>query len=170
MSDLALRDDVNIRAGGYFIARTVGTCECCRASTRLLALVLPVEHETLAMDADAEREEVAQDTWEDASCNAMLFYVEYLPTAVQTRLNEFSPCYRFACSAATQGSYWANHCEQCGSLLDDHDLFCEPDGAFLPTSRASAAAIQLTWIDEEIEAAAAGYAYDPAFFESMGTT
>jgi hypothetical protein len=170
MSDLTLRDDINIRSDGYFIARTVGTCGCCRAPTRLLAVALPVEHETLAMDADAERDEGARDTWEGARCTAILFYVEYLPAAVQSRLNECSPGYRLAHSAATQGWYWANHCERCDTLLDDHDLFCEPDGAFLPTSPASAAAIQLTWIDEPIEAAAGGYACDPEFFASMGTT
>ncbi len=51
-------------------------------------------------------------------------------------------------------------------MLDDHDLFCEPEGAFLPTSHARAAAIQLLRIDEPLEAAAAGYACDPQFFES----
>ncbi len=51
-------------------------------------------------------------------------------------------------------------------MLDDHDLFCEPEGAFLPTSQAQAAAIQLVRIDEPLEAAAAGYACDPQFFES----
>ncbi|MGO9512388.1 MAG: hypothetical protein ACLP2F_01940 [Steroidobacteraceae bacterium] len=168
MSDDSLRSDVNFRSEGFFIARAMGTCRCCRASTRMLALALPPEHETLALDPEAECEESAQDTWQVASCNAFLFYIEYLPDAVRRRLTQLSPFYRFARSAATQGSYWANHCERCGSLLDDQDLFCEPEGAFLPTNDASAADIQLLWIDEPIEAAAAGYACDPEFFASMG--
>jgi len=168
MPDVTLRSDINVRSDGYFIAHAIGTCGCCHASTRLLALAVPPEHEALAMDTDAESEEAAQDTWEVASCNAFLFYIGYLPDAVRRRLSEFSPSYRVARSAAAQGSYWANHCERCGSLFDDHDLFCEPEGAFLPTNDASAAAIRLQWINEPIEAAAAGYACDPEFFASMG--
>jgi hypothetical protein len=158
---------INIRSGRYFIARTVATCWCCRASTRLIALALPPEHETLAMDAGAETEELAQDSWEEASCSAFLFYIEYLPHDVQKRLGKVSSSYRFAFSKAASGSYWANHCERCGTLLDDHDLFCEPGGAFLPTNHSSAAAIELLRIDDPIEAAAAGYVFEPPFFASM---
>ena len=70
-------------------------------------------------------------------------------------------------SPAAQGSYWANHCEHCGSLQEDHDLFCEPEGAFLPVDAAWASAIELTRIDEPFAAAAAGYAYEPEYLEHM---
>jgi hypothetical protein len=170
MSETPFDSEINVRSDGYLIARAMGTCWYCGASTRLLALALPPGHETLAMDADPEGEQLAQDVWDAALCNAFLFYVAYLPDAVQRRLQEFSPLYRFARSAATLGSYWANHCERCGSLLDDHNLFCEPEGAFLPTSHTRAAAIRLVRIDEPLEAAAAGYACDPQFFESMRGT
>jgi hypothetical protein len=65
-----------------------------------------------------------------------------------------------------QGSYWANHCERCGALQEDHELFCEPEGAFLPTSPAAAATIELLSVHECLEAGAAGYAIDPAFIAS----
>ena len=158
---------VNIRAGRYFIAKAVGTCGYCRASTRLIALALPSEHETLWMDSEAECEAAAQDIWERASGNAFVFFVGYLPDAVQRRLGKISKLYRVAHSAKAAGSYWANHCEQCGSLLDDQDLFCEPGGAFLPVSPESAAEVTLVRVEEGIEAAAAGYAYHPQFFDSM---
>jgi len=64
-------------------------------------------------------------------------------------------------------SYWANHCEQCGNLLGDHDLHCEPEGAFMPTSEAAAKAIQLLRFDAPFAAAAVGYACEPQFFSSM---
>ncbi len=169
-----MSSEINVRSDRFWIARTMGTCWYCGAGTRLLALALPSGHETLAMeaeaDADAGGEKRAPEVWDVAPCNAFLFYVAYLPDAVQRRLQEFSPLYRFARSAETLGSYWANHCESCGSLLDDHELFCEPEGAFLPTSRARAAAIQLVRIDEPLDAAAAGYACDPEFFESARGT
>jgi len=170
MSEAPLHNEINVRSGSYLIALTVGTCWYCGAATSLLALALPPGHETLAMDAGSEGEGLAQEVWDAALCSALLFYVGYLPDAVQRRLQELAPLYRIARSAATQGSYWANHCERCGSLLDDHNLFCEPEGAFLPTSHARAAAIQLLGIDEPLEAAAAGYACDPEFFESVRGT
>jgi hypothetical protein len=154
--------DINIRSSGYFIACATGTCWCCEAPTPVIGLGMPPAHETLSMDA--ERGESEPDSWESAACNALMFYIEYLPDAVRRRLANFSPFYRPGHDPGSQESYWANHCEKCGSLLDDQDLFCEPDGPFLPTSEASAAGIHLFWIDEPIEAAAAGYALDPQFF------
>jgi hypothetical protein len=154
--------DINIRSSGYFIACATGTCWRCDAATPVIGLGLPPTHKTLSMDA--ERGESEPDSWEAAACNALVFYIGYLPDAVQRRLANFSPFYRPGHDAGSQESYWANHCEKCGSLLDDQDLFCEPDGPFLPTSEVSAAGIHLFWIDEAIEAAAAGYAVDPQFF------
>ena len=93
--------------------------------------------------------------------------MKYLPEAVRRRLQAVSKGYRFAFSRRTQGSYWANHCAACGALIEDHDLFCEPDGAFLPTMAARAAAVTLEHIDEALQAGAMGYAYDPQFLGSM---
>ncbi len=162
MSNTSAPSDINIRSSGYFIACATGTCWCCDAPTPVIGLGLPPAHEALSMDA--EHGEWAQDSWEGAARNALVFYIEYLPEAVQWQLTNFSPSYRLGGGAGLQESYWANHCEKCGSLLDDQDLFCEPDGPFLPTSEASASRIHLFWIDEPIEAAAAGYALDPEFF------
>jgi hypothetical protein len=166
-SDLTVASDINVRSRSYWIARTVGACWHCRRGTCLIALALPPCHETLSQDGDVEQDGFAGEIWEEAGCNAILFYVEYLPAQVQNRLKRCSGSYRLAYSDKLLGSYWANHCEKCGSLLDDHELFCEPEGAFLPVSPASAAAIELIRIDEEIEAAAAGYSCDPEFFKSM---
>ncbi len=97
----------------------------------------------------------------------MLFYVECLPDDVQDRLTRVSPFYRLGRSEATLNSYWANHCEHCGTLLGDHELHCEPDGAFMPSNEAAAANIQLQQIPEPFEAVAAGYAFEPEFFGFM---
>jgi hypothetical protein len=93
--------------------------------------------------------------------------VEYLPDGVLDQLKQISPSFRLAYSAATLNSYWANHCEHCGTLLDDHELHCEPEGAFMPASESAAAAIQLSSVEAPFEAAAAGYALAPEFFRFM---
>jgi hypothetical protein len=169
MPEMPSLADANVRSHTYFVARTNARCRHCGVATRLLALAMPHGHETLDGDAqpDADRAGPASDTWQRAAVNAMLFYVECLPGDVQDRLNRISPFFHLAHSPATQNSYWANHCEHCGSLLDDHELHCEPEGAFMPSSAAAAANIQLQQIREPFEAVAAGYAFEPAFFGFM---
>jgi hypothetical protein len=182
MSDPIARTDngdgtaINIRANRYFLAHTVGRCRHCNASMPLVALVLPPGHETLEWDDDAQDgglpdgysgDETPLDTWNSAAHSAFLFYVDYLPEAVGRRLKVLTQSYRFGYSEAVAGFHWANHCERCGSLQDDHELFCEPDGAFLPTTEGGARAIHLLAVEEAVEIAAAGYAYDPVFFDAM---
>jgi hypothetical protein len=157
---------VNVRSKDYFIALTAGLCTYCGVSTPLLALALPPLHETLSAAEDHEDEEFSQG-WDRVPWSAFLFYVEYLPDGVQQRVQASSRRYRPAVSKAAQRSYWANHCEHCGSLQDDHDLFCEPKGAFFPVDAASARAIELTCIDEPFAAAASGYACQPEYFEHL---
>ena len=170
MSELPPLADANVRSGSYYIVRTHVRCWHCGLSTGLLALAVPHDHETLDGDTQAEAgggDAAASDPWQRAPVNAMLFYVERLRDDVRDRLNRISPFFRPAQSAATLNSYWANHCEHCGTLLGDHELHCEPDGAFMPSSEAAAANIQLQQIQEPFEAVAAGYAFEPEFFGFM---
>ncbi len=104
--------------------------------------------------------------WELSVSPAFLFYIERLPGAVERRLQRLCAGYRWAYCPAVLGSYFANHCQHCDSQLADHDLFCEPEGAFLPTGPAAAAAIERVLIEEPVEAAAAGYSACD-FFEFM---
>jgi hypothetical protein len=159
-------DSVNVRSKDYLIARTAGPCAHCGVRTPLVALVLPPSHETLSLAKDDE-DGPLPDSWDQVPWSAFLFYVGYLPDGVQRSVQAFSKTYRPAVSLAAQGSYWANHCEHCGLLQEDHDLFCEPEGAFLPVDAASASAIELTGIDEPFAAAAAGYACEPEYLEHM---
>jgi hypothetical protein len=159
-------DRVNVRSKDYLIARAAGPCAYCGARTRLVALVLPRAHEVLSLAEDDE-DGLLLDSWDQVPWSAFLFYVGYLPDDVQQRMQAASKTYRPAASPAAQASYWANHCEHCGSLQEDHDLFCEPEGAFLPVDAASASAIELTRIDEPFAAAAAGYAREPEYLEHM---
>jgi hypothetical protein len=105
--------------------------------------------------------------WQPAGANAFLCYVVHLPDSVQDRLRDLSPSFRFAYGEATLNSYWANHCDHCGRLLGDHELHCEPEGAFVPLSETAAARIELLGIEEPFQAAADGYAFEPEFFSLM---
>jgi hypothetical protein len=165
MSEAISIQDVNVRSSRYFIARRVTACDHCREPTRVFALVVPPGHEALDLDTDAKDEATAVDTWRIASHGAFLFYIEYLPEAAQSRLKGCSKTFRYGHSDAAMGFYWANHCERCGCLLDDHELFCEPQGAFSPSSATDAGAIHLVPMNEAIEVQAAGYAYEPQFFD-----
>ena len=147
--------DANVRSQTYFVARATAQCWHCGSPVSLLALAMPPTHETL------------DEQWQSADANAFLFYVEELPEGVQQQLQELSRNFRFELSAVTQSRYWANHCGHCGTLLGDHELHCEPEGAFAPSSEAAAATIELLHIDAPLQAAASGYALEPAFFRFM---
>src|SRR5579859_2550820 len=157
-------DTVNVRSRGYCIAHTLGSCPNCGGKTRVVALALPAGHETLSL-ADTEPEGPDLECWDTAASGAFLFYIGYLPDEVRHRVQAVVRAYRWTLSADTHGSYWANHCEHCDALLEDHELFCEPEGAFMPASAAGAAAIALTRVDEPFAANAAGYAHEPQFLE-----
>jgi hypothetical protein len=171
--------DANVRSQTYYVALTSLRCPHCGYSTRLLALAMPRDHETLHADAhddsgadgDAEElcDESARDVWQRADANALLFYVESLPGIVQKRLQQWSRFFHLAYDPGARNSYWANHCEHCGNLLGDHELHCEPEGAFMPSSEAAAQNIQLLRYQEPFAAAAVGYACEPEFFACMRT-
>jgi hypothetical protein len=170
VTGIRLLPDSTVRSKCYFVARTSARCWHCGQSTRLLALALPPSHETLNSDARIDAEErvvVAADVWQRANANAFVFYVGHLLDGVQNRLQQLSPHFRLAPSAAASGGYWANHCEHCDALLDDHDLHCEFDSAFMPSNEDAAAKIDLLRVREPFEAAAAGYAIEPEFFRFM---
>lgn len=152
---------INFRAASFTIATTRVQCPHCGGVTRVLALVVPHEHEVL--DADTPEDEA---TWRPVGARAFLFYVSHLSDPVLRRVRALCPTYREAHSEATWSSYWANHCEHCDSLLPDHELHCEP-GVFMPIDESEAANIELLKIDEPFSAEATGYAPEPEYFGFM---
>ena len=149
--------NANVRSPTYYVARTSKPCPHCGRPNRLLALALPPNHETLDSEATED------GAWQAVHAHALLFYVTELPDAVQRHLYQLAPLFRIA---AASGGHWANHCEHCGSAIDDHDLHCEP-GVFMPRDEAEAANVQLLPIGEPFGAVAAGYALEPEFFRFM---
>jgi len=155
---------INVRADAYFVARTVDRCGKCGALTPLAALGVRAGHETLDEEASADEDaSTGAETWSVASHDALIFYVTALAAVVQRRLAAIVPSYRLASGAYLNETRWANHCEHCDGEFDDHDVFCEPGGAFLPMLPAQAYAIDIIDFAEPFAANAAGYSYEPPF-------
>jgi hypothetical protein len=165
--DFSGASNVNLRSARYLIASTLGRCGACRESTTLATLVLPAGHEARELEEATPDDAASCDAWSVAAGCAFLFHVEYLPPDPQRHLQALAPSYRLGSLSNAAEPTWANHCERCGALQDDHELFCEPEGAFVPTTAAAAQRIYLLPIDEIIEATAGGYAFQPQFYEFM---
>jgi hypothetical protein len=160
-----MQNIINNRSASYLIACGLQQCACCQRLTPVVGLFVPAGHETLEIDADAASEVLAPEVWEAAAAGAVLFDVEYLPSAIQNRLRQLSPHYRAAVSDTTGASNWMNHCSYCGAQQGDFDLYCEPEGAFVPISPDAAAKIRLVKVREPFEAQASGYGCEPEFLE-----
>ncbi len=176
MSDAPSPTEGNVRSSTFYLVRATAECRHCRRPTPVLAFAMPPNHETLESDEWGEAGPLqgsASSGWERAGCNAVVFYIEDLPSDVQRLLRELSASgrlpgvLRLARSEETSNSYWANHCEHCDAPFGDHDLHCEPDGAFVPSGEADAASIHLLRIDRPFAASATGYSVEPAYFNFM---
>ena len=168
MQEPPVSGPINVRAPRYFGARALCACWRCRRETLVLGIALGAEHETWIDAAEgslgAGR---ASGVWQAARAGAWLFFVEHIAVPVRRRLQLLSPWYRYAHNRATDGSYWINHCSQCGSAQDDDYLHGEPDVAFMPITAAAAARIELCAIDEPLAAWVGGYCENPPLFEAM---
>jgi hypothetical protein len=126
---------------------------------------VPASHESVIVEDNEEAEDGDNEppAWELIDCNAILFYVERLSIRAQRQLTAVCTGFRPAHSDAIEDSYWANHCDHCGRMFDDHELHCEPGGAFLPVDEESARNIDVLEVEEPLAAAAIGYSLEPAF-------
>jgi hypothetical protein len=154
---------VNVRAPCYVVASGSAECARCGRWTHVVAVALPCDHEVAGDDSDESGDGARTVHWQAAAIGALLFYIRDLPESVQRRIAALTSSFRLAVSAQTGDAYWMNHCEQCGAAVEDHDLHCEPGGAFMPMSAHAAAAIRLLQIFEPFQAAAGGYAFDGEF-------
>ena len=164
-----MHGNANIRSGAYFVAQTTATCWRCGGSTALYALAVPPGHATLGDEDSADAETAPPGAWSVAQSPALLFYVEWVSETVRSRLRHLAPSFEYGHREGDMDGCWANHCQRCGACLADHELFCEPDAAFVPTSAAGAKAIRLSSIGEPFEAFAAGYAQEPPFFDTVNS-
>jgi hypothetical protein len=147
----------NIRASHFYLLSATAACPYCEWQTRVFALVVPADHQSLHSDDDAE----AADAWQPADAAAVLFHVAALNAAAALKLRGSAPGYRPLLDPPSGAAGWTNHCDRCDEPLEDDELHSEPDAPFMPTSPEGARAIRLTNIREAIETYAADSAIDP---------
>ena len=152
----------NIRSPRYFLATTTRNCWRCAASTRVVAIVLPEEHEAFYVG-----EGPADDRWQESVLPVVLSYVAYLTEPVAAQLRPLAPHYRIDLSQTTGTSYWMNHCEHCTAKLGDFDTVCEHGVGFSPRTTEQAAAIYLEEIAERFDTSCGGYTYIEWFADAM---
>jgi hypothetical protein len=152
----------NIRSPRYFLATTTRDCWRCAAITRVVAIVLPEEHEALYVEDDP-----ADDYWQVSGQPVVLSYVGYLTESAAVRLRPLAPHYRIDFSQTTGTSYWMNHCEHCTVKLGDFDTVCEYGVGFSPRTTEQAAAIYLEEIPEPFTTSCGGYTYIEWFADAQ---
>ncbi|OKO96208.1 DUF5710 domain-containing protein [Xenorhabdus eapokensis] len=136
----------NVHAEFWYLAQTRTSCPHCHQPTTVTAFMLPAGHQRLEADNDDEPGTEVDYTEQDSP--AFLFYIADIPTIVRSVLPGFHHTLRKVVSQRLRRQHWVNHCEHCGAQQDDTDLFAEAGGAFFPTSKEQAAAIQLHRIDQ----------------------
>lgn len=142
MKWLPFAPDIGIRCDKYFVAQTATKCWRCGDATRVMGIVLPSGHETLESDDNGSA------WWIRQFEPCFVFYITELAAPVATHVSRISPNYRVDFSKTTSSSYLMNHCEHCNMKQGDFAMYCEPGGAFFPTSQESARDIRLHIVEE----------------------
>ncbi len=152
----------NIRASGYWIARSSRGCWQCHRTSAVFGFALPRTYQTLWLG-----ERRWEQVWEDGEEPTFVCYLEYvLPDAIE-RIRRHSIHYRFGYRRRTQSFYWVNFCEHCGAKLGDYDTFCEPGQAFVPLTREDATRVELVAVDARFLATAGGWSLGGDLFDYM---
>ena len=150
----------NVRSAKYIIVQTRTLCQQCHLVTTVFAFSLPAGYESLCAYDDDETE-----TWEALGIAAVLSYVEYLSEAVARHIHAITTHYRMDRNLETGESFWMNHCQHCGTQMNEEELH-ELDGPFNPTTDQGLEAIQLHPIHEPFEARAAKESHNLVHLDS----
>ena len=148
----------NVRSDRYLIVESKTPCPQCNVVSKVYAFALPASYESLTVDDDLPDDQ--SGTWEVSGLAAVLSYVDYVPEAVANRIRAMTPHYRIDRDVETGGSFWMNHCEQCGVQMMEEALHGEPDGAFGVMPEEGPEAIQWHEVCEPFEAWAGTESFD----------
>lgn len=155
--------DANFKASHYYLLSAATRCPHCGMQTPVFALALPAPHQWLHLDDEDPR----ADAWQSAPAPTVLFHVEALSDAAALRLRDVAPGYRLSCPPASVASRWINHCGRCDEPLEDNDLHCEPEAAFVPISPEAAHLILLMDVRHPLQVNAADSVLDANWLASV---
>lgn len=147
----------NLRSAFYFIAQSSQQCWRCGKLTTVYGVVLPNVSECVEFYDD-------QPEWVSHNVPLVPFHITYLPGQIIRSIQSHAPNYKKAFSKTFGGNYWANHCNSCGVIQGDFNMYSEPEGAFAPFNQTQAEKIMLHHVNAPFTADAAGYQIDPEFF------
>jgi hypothetical protein len=148
-------DRMNVRSANYLVLRAIAWCPRCAQPTSVFCLGVMSGYESRT-----------EERWISEDAAALLFYVESLSKGVGDLVRELAPQFRIDYSTPVDRSYWVNHCQHCGAIQEDHDLHCEPDAAFLPTSVHAAEQILTLSVQMPFLARAEGISAQPSFLST----
>ena len=143
------------RSATYFIAHRSVTCDHCKKSTRVAAVVLPVDHEVLSDDEE--------EIWQTIPAPALIFGLGKLPKTAEAQLRRVAPAFGWIAEEMPDEAFWSNYCERCRTRVDDEALHCEPGESFVPMSETEGRQIRLEEIAEPFEVWARGYSLDALY-------
>lgn len=112
----------SLRASSYGVILAKLWCVHCANLTRVAGLVLPAGHEGHVHRGGVERQWIAQ------SNRFIPSYIDVLEAKVLARIRGFAPKFERVVDE-TWGEVYQNHCEQCGALHSDRELYRDVDGA-----------------------------------------
>lgn len=154
--------DIGLRSISYYIAQCSKPCWKCGEETRIFGFLLPAGVEVLEPDDEVEGREI----WVTNDDPIFVHYVTDILDSTIARMKSFSASFRLDFSNTTQDSYWMNHCDHCGMKQGDFQIYCEPDGAFLPMDEEAASQIVLHHIDEPF-VCNGDHGFDVSYFDYM---
>jgi hypothetical protein len=158
----------DVRAPFFYLAHSTIGCPRCDQPTSAFAIVLPKGHEIRLESGGLASGGVEASSWEIVGSAAMLFYVDEISAGAKDWLKSIAPNFGRNFCRSTGNHYWTSICEHCGHLMEDHNLHCEPGGAFLPRSDGVLEQIHSVEIPVAFSASAVGYTNDPAFMHAIG--
>jgi hypothetical protein len=156
MRPFAEEDGMNVRSANYLLLQAISQCPRCSLPTSVFCLGVNSGYESRT-----------EERWISEDAAALLFYVERLSKEAGELLMELAPQFWIDHSTPVDRSYCVNHCQHCGTIQEDHNLHCEPDAAFLPTSVAAAEQIHAVSVQMPFLARAGGISELPSFLSPM---
>lgn len=123
---------LNLRSRETYVVTAPRRCWRCEQATTVVGFLMAPGFEDFSVwedELDGEGRWGGGDGW----CYAQ--YIDTLPSTIAAQAMTRAPRYRRVFSKATQSSYWANHCSECGALQGDFHLFEELGEPFLPRDR-----------------------------------
>lgn len=149
-------DRMNVRSANYLLLHAIAPCPHCSQPTSVFCLGVTAGYESRT-----------EERWFSEDAAALLFYVESLSMEAGNLVRELAPQFRVDYSMSVDRNYWVNHCQHCETSQEDHDLHCEPDAAFLPTSVHAAEQILTVAVQAPFLARAGGISDQLSFLSLM---